>query len=233
MMRPFCLAVGLTVLLSVGANATLISWSPTPTTTDVTGGAVLPLGTDPGEGNSLGGTYLSGTDITGVWWQRTGGYDYFRMDLAGTPTESPLNFANQYAILIDSGSGGASGADSYTPDMLTGIDYVLDMHFSTGSNNWDVRHFHTWDGVSAWITTTPFTVGNQGIDWDITNGGKTLEWRIPDTYLGSSFTFWGATHDTNYDNHTYDITDSGTTPEPCSTALFFSGIAFLWLRRRA
>lgn len=215
-------AVALLVALALSANASLISWGAAPTVPDPDDAFQysLPL-------VALG----NGQDIyTGVWWDDQGGYRYFRMDLQGTPT-GPNDYAEIYGIYIDAIPGGSDGPTDpldYIPDQLTGIDYILDMHFSANFGWWD-QHFHTWTGTS-WTTAT-------ADQYQRSNSDKQLEWGQDITDFLGGGTFWGGTHSAGgFGNPdvTHDLTESGSIPEPGTMALFGLGLlgAGLYLKRR-
>jgi hypothetical protein len=65
------------------------------------------------------------------------------------------------------------------------------------------------------------------------NGGTTLEWRIPVTYVPGNYSYWGAVVQmTGGDTTTLDITGRGETPEPTTLALLGIGLGGLIARRR-
>lgn len=188
------------------------------------------------------GTGNDGRDISGMWWDRDATYDYFRLDLAGTPTDTSADWAEVYGIYLDGTAGGAPATDSYVPPELDGIDWIVDMHPDVagvpagdpiGINE---VHFHSWTG--AFWTTVDLApseylmrIGEAG------SPQNSLQWRIPTADLSDFYYYTGATHDlgSGVGASTYDLTETEAVPEPATMALLGLGLAGLaaYRRRRA
>lgn len=171
-------------------------------------------------------------DISKAWHATDGAFHYFRMDLAQAP--GTANYAGIYGIYIDAFSGGSPATYSYLPNE-PGIDYALDSHYSPnmaqGGPGFFQHDFHQWNDNSQ-VMVNFYTPVNQ-------QTGATLEWAISVDAIGSSFTWFAATHDYvgNIIQLTWDrtgITASAPAPVPAPSAglLFASALLGLSLARR-
>jgi hypothetical protein len=173
-------------------------------------------------------------DITAAWHKQSGGYHYFRLDLAQAPDPNPANgnFAGLYGIYIDSVVGGPAGSSiAYVPDELNGIDHIVDSHYDPNMGSFFQSDFHTWNG-SFYQRSLP--VAYQQSE----NNGRTIEWQVTTQSVGQSFTWWAATHDNGsvVQPYAYDITapvSSSPVPVPAAIWLMGSGLlAMTGIRRR-
>ena len=189
-----------------------------------------------------------GRDIySGVWWQRDGGYEYFRMDLAGSPDDENINdWAELYSIMLDTGPGGADSTDAnYVPTGFSGVDYIMDIHLAdqgatsdSGLTLTDV-HRHTWSPVTGFsteqllITPTEYWVNFTGNGVG-TNSGS-IWWRTPLANIGENPTYrlCGVTHEIGDAAQPWDSTECKVTPEPASMALMGLGLlGLVGIRKR-
>jgi len=228
--RVCLLLVSLVMVVSLAfqrpaAAAPLFDWDGDPTVTSVvdqTGEDLVywPDGTAP--------NLETGQDITKIWWGKAneGGtwYHYFRMDLNAAPSGD--NRAGVYGIYLDFTSGGRDGmessGDDLVPATLKGIDAFVQVERS--STQWHTVAYQEWNG-SMWMggVVTSFQATE--------NGGKTLEWKIPESNIGGSpyitpYSIWGSTTDRGSEYATYDLTPGLTVnPEPGTTSLILLAVA--------
>lgn len=74
---------------------------------------------DPANDDVDGGSGQDGRDIyEGLWWVRTGSYDYFRMDLKGAPHDTEYDWAVVYGVYMD----GISGIDAHVRALRPALD---------------------------------------------------------------------------------------------------------------
>lgn len=190
---------------------------PSASATYLRSWSALPLISDGGPDGK------TGQDITGAWWWRTGGNNYFRIDLLGTPVSGSNNFSQYYGIYIDSTTGGGSALG------VSGIDYILRVGSINSTNvggTWPSASLLSWDGLAFVPTSTVVTFQHSE------NGGKTLEWQFANSNLNGIYTFFAAT--TGHNNNTLvDRTNSYVTPVPNAAWLLGSGIiGLIGLQRR-
>lgn len=171
-------------------------------------------------------------EITGVYF----GYDvsnyYFRIDLNGAPTAGDTLTFDEFAIYIDADTDDATGGDgsgsNYVPDPFNGIEYILDLHWDNGGQNWGADHFHTNTTGNAYDTdASALTVQTSE------NGGKSIELGLAKTELPSGpWTVYAGTND-SVNGDTSDITAGAQVPEPATLGLLGAGgLAMLFRRRR-
>lgn len=221
MIRITIVAMAL-VATCMTAQAALIPWAASPD---------VPDADDAFQYSQPLVALLNGQDIyTGLWWDDVAAQRYFRMDIQGTPSGGS-DYAEIYGIYIDAIPGGSDGPTDpldYIPDELTGIDYILDMHFSP-TLGW-FQHFHTWTGAT-WTVAAPDL-------YQRSNSDRQLEWGqdLADFAVAGGWKFWGATHSAGGAGNpdvTHDLTEAGAVPEPGTFALFGLGLAAVaYIRRR-
>lgn len=205
---------------------------------------------DPANDDVDGGSGQDGRDIyEGLWWVRTGSYDYFRMDLKGAPHDTEYDWAVVYGVYMDGISGqGAPGTDSYVPKELSGIDFIVDWHPDPASVSQDDLldpstsgnqfHWHVWNqGAGTW-SSTDLASTEYWVSFDDSSpegpGDNTIQWRIARSEVPVAYYFTGASHDLASANPTtFDLTEPPfITPEPATTALIGLGIVGLAAFRR-
>lgn len=187
--------------------------------------------------DSSGGAF---TEITGIYFRQSGSTAYFRMDLLSAP--STEGAGPDYAIFLDTQPGGAAwGNGSADPSLsyfvaqgLSGIDMIpADGHY--WFFGWQASHYHIYDGTTSPYNFSIDSLGSIGGAFQSAeNGGRTLEWSIPFSAIGSStFTMWGGTMNIANNGQTWDLTgpivtsSEGTEiPEP-STLVLLSLVSLL------
>lgn len=205
--------------------------------------------------------YLFPPGVTDMFWDsyaalygatdRSAGFQAFRMDLKGTPTDA--NHAEWYVMAVD-----GLPAQGTTLGGISGIDRIIATPYNTGSGLGEPILFK-WTG-SAFDAGTPFS-SITGAQWQYGFGetyypplfpvppftagyGSTLEWLLPIGELGTGpFTFAGATLSDLLNPTIYDSTIGASLgaasliPEPSTVALLGLGglglIGYAWRRRRA
>lgn len=206
-------------VLSGSASALLTNWDNPPT-----GLSVVSVTDLQDAGNAW--------DIKKAWHATDGDYHYFRMDLAQAP--GTASYAGIYGIYIDAVDGGSPAGFTYVPNE-PGIDYALDSHYGPneaplGGQGFIQHDFHLWNN-SLQLMQNLGTPGNL-------QTGATLEWKIEVNKIGSSFTWFAATHDYigNTISVTWDRTEgmtaSAPVPAPSAGLLFASALLGLSLVRR-
>lgn len=202
--------------------APLTTWSATPSFTDPNDLAITP-----------------GQDILSGWYSSDAQYHYFRIDLESAPASA--NYAGLYGIYIDSvASAGAEGSDwDYVPSALSGVDYILDMHFDPFADGWFQTDFHIWTPDGGLPGGGSWSLGTVDAHANSENGGTSLEWQIDKSKIAGSadFTIRAASHDQGSSAPTYDYApnigqDGFQIPEPASSMILLAGSAMLMIRRR-
>ena len=172
-------------------------------------------------------------DILSVKFVTQGNTNYFLMTLSAAP--SPTSFSEAYILNLDYTAGGANAAGSdYIANGLTGIDTLIDAHYSL--NNLLGRDYHDYIGGA----NPQFNTQNQsalGILYNTDASGTQLEWAVPGGVLPNGvMTVFGSTINPAINRKvTHDVTIGLTitiVPEPSSIALWVMGAAALGLRRR-
>jgi hypothetical protein len=131
-------------------------------------------------------------------------------------------------------NGGSPAGYTYVPNE-PGIDYALDSHYSPnmaqGGPGFFQHDFHQWNDNSQVMVNLYPPVNRQS--------GAILEWGIRVDAIGSSFTWFAATHDYagNIFQLTWDRTGSTASapapvPAPSAGLLFASALPGLCLARR-
>ncbi|MDA8133276.1 MAG: hypothetical protein M0T82_01525 [Desulfobacteraceae bacterium] len=172
-------------------------------------------------------------DISKAWHATDGEFHYFRMDLVQAP--GITQYAGIYGIYIDALPGGSPAGFTYVPNQ-EGIDYALDSHYGPneapqGGQGFIQHDFHHWNNNSQ-VMDKLGTLDNL-------QTGATLEWAISVDAIGSSFTWFAATHDYvgNIIQLTWDRTNIAASapapvPAPSAGLLFASALLGLSLARR-
>jgi len=173
-------------------------------------------------------------DISKAWHATDGAFHYFRMDLVQAP--GITQHAGIYGIYIDTVAEiGSPAGFTYVPNQ-EGIDYALDSHYGPneapqGGQGFIQHDFHQWNN-GLMLMQRLGTPGNLQTD-------ATLEWKIEVNKIGSSFTWFAATHD--YIGNTISVTWDRTgmtasapapVPVPSAGLLFASALLGLSLARR-
>lgn len=161
--------------------------------------------TDPKEKN-IG----NAKDITDVGVASDNTSYYFRMVLAAAPAASAAGTV--YGIYV-----GLPDNTGLAPDTA---DFSLEANLRKRSNVYFNYTLTDWTGGEPVQSTPVFT-----------HSGKTLEWKVDKTLLGSSFSFLGAT--STAAGKVVDTTSVAATPIPGSVWLLGSGlVGLIGLRRR-
>lgn len=209
------------VLSAANANADIIDWDDTTTYSIVSV-------TDPNDAND-------GRDITKAWSATDGTNYYFRLDLVDSPYGTSSN-AGIYGIYIDTVAGGVSSGHTYVPatDPSFTIDRALDSHYASDMDGFYQSDYHVWNGTEMAFQFAP-------INDQTANGGKTLQWQIAVSELGTNFRWFAASHDYIQDwaQITWDRTgimnpapSPAPVPVPAAAWLLGSGLVGLASYRR-
>jgi hypothetical protein len=178
---------------------------------------VMYVGDNPGD--QVGGAWR---DITGLYYRHVGSEHFFRMDLTQAPsTDNEQNL--EYMINIDDAAGGVSSS-IYLYTGLSGIDRIVDSHYVWTASGHVVQHYHAADlgnPPSYFNGSVPGSLVAAGGDFRSTsNGGKSLEWLLPDYVLPQrAFDFWGSTLNIAGPHVDSDLSGPLHTPEPSTFAL--------------
>ncbi|MBV5334805.1 MAG: VPLPA-CTERM sorting domain-containing protein [Sulfuricurvum sp.] len=226
-MRKKCIAMsslllgGAMVISAANANAFIIDWA------DTLNYSIVSV-TDPTDANG-------GRDITKAWSATDGANYYFRMDLADSPYGTSAN-AGIYGIYIDAVAGGANSGHTYVPATPTSFstDHVLDGHYDSNQTGFFKSDYHVWNGSLMEEISIP------SHEFQYTaNDGKTLEWKIAVSALGTGFNWFAASHDHIQDvvQLTWDRTGTmspapAPVPVPAAAWLLGSGLVGLVSFRR-
>ncbi len=173
-------------------------------------------------------------NIDMLWYASDASNHYFRMDLIGAPTQNSDQFAAEYSLQIDYMDGGAGNADSdYVSINLTGIDALVDMHYTLVSG-FDEEHIHFYDPVG--VPNSPFftTAGVVASGGSVDQTDEVLQWCIPMSELSfdGEFMVYGVTYDIDGQGETFDLTEAMVVPEPATMLLLsIGGAAVVRLRK--
>lgn len=151
-------------------------------------------------------TASASTNITSISYAAKDGYHYFKMDLEAAPDTSTV-----YGIYLST----PKPEGPVEPKSLLGIQYVSENQLvSTARGKFS-------------LLTHSFIVESEATLNDVTSAlnGKSLEWKIAASEVGSSFWWLGAT--LTSDLNVLDRTNMAATPIPAAAWLFGSGIVGL------
>jgi hypothetical protein len=228
----------MTSVVQAQSATPLFDWAANPGNTELTTTTVT---------NSTDGS-LPGREITKLWFAENATDYFFRLDLAGAPTNlnpSPSDFAEAYAIDIQYASGGGNHSESnYIAEGLSNITYILMTHAAESQPGlFTMDHLHTYDYYAPGGLDTAFLIAGEGTPVVAGAnvyrpfGSTEMDWEVPINVLGPGpFTIFGSTINST-DGDTYTVTGPvvvAAVPEPTTLALAMAGGLVLlgWCRAR-